>query len=122
MWKDKLKKWFPSNKDMTEKQLKKEKRGFVAMQFMWMVFALFFAFMLAFEPADPTVLQRMSFIALIVGGIATAFAMYVNYRLLETEVNFELRLREEKDAYADYVEQRLKMVNDVFAYRKTQGN
>jgi hypothetical protein len=94
MWKEKLRKWFPSNKDMTIKQLKKEKRGFVVMQFMWIVFALFFALMLAFEPADPSVLQRIAFTALIVGGIAAAFAMYVNYRLLETEVNFELRLRE----------------------------
>jgi hypothetical protein len=94
MWKEKLKKWFPSNKDMTEKQLRKEKRSFVVMQVMWMAFALLFTVMIGFGPKDPTVWQRISFTALIVGGLAASFSMYVNYRLLETEVIFELRLRE----------------------------
>jgi hypothetical protein len=107
---------------MTEKQLNKEKRLFVVMQFVWMVYALLFVLLLTMGPEDATVWQRISFTALIVGGIGAAFSMYVNYRLLETEINFELRFRKEKDAYADYVEQRLKMVDDIFAAAKTQSN
>jgi hypothetical protein len=93
-WKEHFKKWFPENKDMTEKQLKKERKSFAIIGYIWIFLALFVAFLMFMGPQNPTVLQRVSFTSLVVGLLGACLAMYAQYRVLEAEINFELRLRE----------------------------
>lgn len=93
-WQKKLNKWFPKHRDMTEKQLKKERRGYYVMQGLWLFFLVFFVAAFALNPYKPTSFEGLALLALPFTGIAMSAAMYAQYRVLESEVNFELRLRE----------------------------
>ena len=96
-WKEKLNKWFPKNRDMTDKQLRRERRMSLVMQGLALLSALFFCFLVFAEPLNPTVLERIAWTAFVVGGAAIGLTLYVMHRVNESEINFELRLREISD-------------------------
>ena len=93
-FKAELHKRFPQNKDASEKQLKKDRRIYTMAQFNFLACTILFALFMLAGPTNPTVLQRVSFTALIVGGMGACLAMLSYYHSLVVEVNFELRLRE----------------------------
>ena len=91
----KLRKWFPATKDMTEKQLKKEIKSNKRLQLIMAFTALFFASFLVIIPFNQLeTFQKMSFLGVIVGGMALEFALVSQYKTAELEASFELRLRE----------------------------
>jgi hypothetical protein len=91
----KLRKWFPATKDMTEKQLKKEIKSNKRLQLIMALTALLFASFLVVVPFNQLeTFQKMSFLGLIVGGMAFEFALVSQYKAAELEAYFELRLRE----------------------------
>jgi hypothetical protein len=99
-FKQKLDRWFPTTKEMTEKQLHKEIKSDRAMQLIFLATALLFVSTFAVVPFNKLeVFQRMAFLGVIVAGIAVEFALYAQFRVAEVEAKFELRLRETfKDA------------------------
>jgi hypothetical protein len=91
----KLRKRFPATKDMTEKQLKKEIKSNKRLQLIMAFTALFFASFLVVIPFNQLeTFQKMSFLGVIVGGMALEFALVSQYKAAELEASFELRLRE----------------------------
>lgn len=93
-WKAKFKKWFPSHKDMTEKQLKRQRQGYYLMEGVWLFSLLLFAVLLAVNPYSVNSAFSLAVLALTVSGVAISAGMFAQYRVMEVEVNFELRLRE----------------------------
>lgn len=95
---EKLQKIFPPCSKMTEKQLKKEAKGYALMQFFFLgltvFWVIFFAF--AFSPiaAKDDVLLEGFWAASFLGGFGACFSMYLHHRISEVEVRNELRLRE----------------------------
>lgn len=81
---------------MTEKQLTKEIKSNKHLGYIMLAFALVFASILAFIPnfKQYGVFEQMAFLGIITSGIALSFANYAHYRIMESEANFELRLRE----------------------------
>lgn len=81
------------NKNMTEQQLKKARKGFVALQLLCLSLALLFYVAFLFAPDVMFGSMGLTFF-IAVGMFGFSMALYAQYRVLEAEVNFELRLRE----------------------------
>jgi hypothetical protein len=93
-WKEKLHKWFPDNKDLSEKKLRKDKKLWVLAQFGWLFTGVVFALILGSVHRLSDSFQMLAVTGACAGGTGLSMAMYAQYRVLEVEVNFELRLRE----------------------------
>lgn len=94
MWKAKLKKWFPKNKDLSEKQLLKQRRGFSIMQLLAISSMIIFSFAIGSVPKTLTVFQQIALDGVFIGVVSLSLSLYMQYQIFVTEINFELRLRE----------------------------
>jgi hypothetical protein len=92
--KTKLQKRFPNDKDKSDKALIKERRSYRIIEVIWLVYAVLMAAILGLIPAGIETTLRVAGVAACAAGMALSLALYAQFRVLEVECGFELRLRE----------------------------
>jgi hypothetical protein len=97
----KLNKMFPSNKTLSDKKLRKNCNYYFMMQMFWLFLSIFALPMIIFGARAPEVLQSIAMMAAGLSCVSLCLAQHLSWRIMETELKFELRLREALDDAAN---------------------